>query len=182
MAAQLPGRNNFRSINILDVDNPNPDFQIRNPVLIGQYEVWQTEPMCSKGRTRKKLLNVQLKLPNTGFKALDQPDEIVDLGRSSGRKFYKSVGLNRSLKTSDLEFAAKHCPGNGTSGVFYIDPTGTEIRPGPGPTSVRQFVKPGFKGIMNGRFETVDKWTGLHFRGVRGFFADHGYGIDANNN
>lgn len=138
--------------------------------------------MCSKPNSRNALLNVQLKLPNTGFKALDQPEVVVDLGRKFKGKFYKSVGLNRSIKASKLEFAAEHCPGNGTSGVFYTDPKGLEIRPGPGPTSVRQFVKPGFKGVMTGRYETTDSWTGLHFKGARGFFADHGYGIDADNN
>lgn len=181
MAWQAPGPNNFRSINILDVDSPNPEFEIRKPVLIGQYEIWQTVPMCSKPKSRKSLLNVQLKLPNTGFKAVNQKDVVVDLGRMAGGKFYKSVGLNRSIKAQNLEFAAEHCP-NGTSGVFYTNPAGTEIRPGPGPNAVRQFVKPGLKAVMNGRFETVDKWTGLHFKGARGFFADHGFGVDPNNN
>lgn len=32
--------NNFRAFNILDVDNPNPEFEIRNPIRIGQYENW----------------------------------------------------------------------------------------------------------------------------------------------
>lgn len=182
MAAQAPGPNNFRSINILDVDNPNPDFEIRNPILIGQYEVWQTQPMCTKPTSRKSLLNAQFKLPNTGFKALDQPDVAVDLGRKFKGKFYKSTGLNRSIKAKNLEFGAEFCPGDGTSGVFYTNPEGTEIRPGPGPTSVRQFVKSGFKGAFTGRYETVDSWTGLHFRGARGFLGDHGYGIDANTN
>lgn len=56
----------------------------------------------SRTSSRKSLLNVQLKLPSTGFKSLDRPEVVVDLGRNFKGAFYKSVGLNRSIKAKTL--------------------------------------------------------------------------------
>lgn len=172
---------NFRSITVLDKSRPNPEFDFRSPITVGQYEVWQTLPMCAKSKNKRTLLNVQFKQPNTGIKSLSSPSVKVDLGRMFGGKFIKSNGLNRSLKAQGLVFAQQHCP-EGASGTFYTDPTGKILRSGPGSGNVRQYIKPGFSATLNGRYETADRWTGLHKKSRRGFLIDHGYGIDANRN
>lgn len=171
----------FRSINVLDPDNPDPAFQIREPVLIGQYEEWQLVPMCARARSRTALLNVGFKLPNTGFKSVAEPDAVTNLGLTIAGRFYKSVGLNRSIKANRMVLAQGLCPG-GADGYFYTDVDGRNVMDGPGPDRVRQFVKRGFNLTINGRFEVVEPWTGLHTKGARGFFSDHGYGIDADVN
>lgn len=179
----LSGPNNFRSINIIDENNPNPEFDFaRSQILLGAYEEWQTLPMCMQTSRRTSVFHVVLKLPNTGFKSLAEPNTIVDLGRKLQGRFYKNTGLNRSVRFRQLNIGAQFCPAGAAGGFFYTDPDGKEIRPGPSPTSVRQFVKPGFNFVLNGRFEAVDTWTGLHFKGARGFFSDHGYGIDPDRN
>lgn len=181
---QLSGPNNFRSINVFDADNPNPEFDLsRKPMGLGQYEVWQTLPMCMKAKGRNSLFEVVFKTPNTGIKSVRQQGTLVPLGRPGNSTLARSRGLNRSLQFSGLKFGAEYCPDSGTDdGVFYTNALGTEIRPGPGPNSVRQFVKPGFKGELNERYEVGNAWSGLHYENTRGFFVDHGYGIDPEQN
>lgn len=176
--AQLSGPNNFRSINVLE--NPNNQFDTsRVPPELGQYEEWQTLPMCMEMKNRDSLLAVILKTPNTGIKSLTRQNDLVRLGRPGKSELRQSSGLNRSLRFNNLQFGAEFCPDSGASGgYFYTDANGTEIRSGPGPTSVRQFVKPGFKGTLDGRYEVEDIWSGLYEEDARGFFAGHGYGID----
>lgn len=178
----LSGPNNFRSINIIAENSPNPEFFFRSQILIGAYEEWQTLPMCMQTSSRTSIFHVVLKLPNTAFKSLAEPNTIVNLGKKTRGRFYRSTGLNRSLRFRRLNIGAQHCPEGAAGGFFYTDQFGKEIRSGPGPNSVRQFVKPGFNFVLNGRYEAVDTWTGLHFKGARGFFSDHGYGIDPDRN
>lgn len=172
---------NFRSVNVIDVNKLDNRFKFRKTVLIGEYEFWNTMPICTEPKNLRKLLEVQFKLVNTGIKSLKSPNTIVRLGRMIGKKFYKSTGLNRSISASELKIGARYCPGK-ASGVFYTDAAGKTVLKGPGRNAVRQFVKPGFSMVLDGRFETVDNWVGLHLEGGRGFFVDMGYGIDPDKN
>lgn len=167
----------FRSMNVIDANNLNRDFSFRNPLMLGQYEEWQTLPMCTRSNRKKKAVQSTFKTPGTGIKSLTETSTRVDLGRMVNGAFYKSTGLFRTLRLPKLTVAASLCPG-GASGEFYTDPSGKTVVSGPGPTHVRQYVQPGFSAVFSGKYEPVDQWIGLHSRGARGFFVDHGYGID----
>lgn len=189
---------NFRSINIIDPKNPEKFAKIYKlrgkgkslTVFKGQYEEWQTVPMCAKSKNLKTGINVQFKLPGTGIASAKKLNETVVLGEYPGKQkkstVYRSVSLNRSVNFNNLNISSAFCPllenGRPASGEFYTDPLGKEIVSGPGPTALRQFIAPGFGLLLNGRYETADEWTGLHVKNGRGFFIDFGYGIDPNKN
>lgn len=178
---------NKRVINVLDVDNPNFDFELRsprggpNPITVGKYENWETTPMCGKGRGRDAPIKAIFKRAITGIKSLEEPDVMVDLGRVIDGKYYKQDGLKRDLIFRRLVISQADCPG-AASGTFYTDPTGETVLDGPGPTAVRQFVKPGLNIALNGIYGPEDNWVGLHLDGFRGQMFDHGYGIDVDVN
>lgn len=182
----------FRSVAIMDSNGGK--FQVRSPPIVGQYEEWQTLPICTASqRTARKgdVIRVVFKEPVTGVKSLSQPGVQVDLGRcipdklASGKEckesereaFVKSPNVVRALFMLDIKVASAYCPGS-KNGVFYTDPTGTRVFSGPGPTHVRQYIKPGFSTVLSGRYEPVEPWVGIHGYYGRGFFHDHGYGID----
>lgn len=172
---------NFRSINVIDESNLDPRFRYRKSLILGLYEFWNTQPICTRPKSRTSLLLVEFKLVNTGMKSLTRPDSIVKLGRRNNGKLFQNAGLNRSITVSKFRIGAQYCPG-GKSGTFYTDPDGKRILSGPGRSAVKQFVKPGFNMMLDGRFEAVDNWVGMHLRGARGFMKDSGYGIDPENN
>lgn len=172
---------NFRSVVVLDPKNPDPDFQFRRPNPIGQYETWQTLPMCAQPKNRLQLFETQFKLPIKGILAVDKTSTPTLLGRELNGKLYRSTGLNRSLRGSKMTFAQRLCPDN-ASGEFYTDVYGKQVLSGPGKNAVRQFIKPGFEMRIDDRYEPIDPWTGLHTNAGRGFFIDHGYGIDPDKN
>lgn len=174
------GPDNFRSINIME---NNGLFEQSRGKSLGQYEFWRTLPICMKARNRREGVNIVLKTPNTGIRSMARQGEKVLLGRLLHGKMHQSKGLNRELRFKNLQFGAEFCPSSGAKGgYFYTDPTGHQIRPGPGPTSVRQYVEPGFKASLTGKFEIEDPWGGLHRDQARGFFTDHGFGIDPEQN
>ena len=167
----------FRSVNVVDEANLDARFRFRGSPILGLYEFWNTLPICTKAKSRTKLLQTEFKLVNTGIKSLQRADTSVKLGRRAEGKLFQNTGLNRSMSIKELKIGARYCP-EGKSGRFYTDVRGQRIVSGPGRTAVKQFVKPGFEMVLNGRFETVDTWVGLHTEGARGFFVDSGYGID----
>lgn len=177
----------FRSINVLIPGSPNPAFAHRRPPSIGQYEVWDTLPICAQPKNRRAMLSASFRLPNTGIRTLEEPDVVTTLGLDVGGTFIKNVGLNRALRVSKMKFSAEFCPtdpgtGAAASGVFYTDASGANVVAGPGPGALRQFFKPGFTLEVNGRFEVVDPTSGEYRRGSRGFFTDHSYGVDPTKN
>lgn len=175
----------FRSINVLDIDDPDPDYEYRSPILAGVFEELQTSLLCSESANLNNTFSVILKEPSTAIKSQVDKATLVDLGRFLGgtddaRMFYQNPGLYRSLRFADLKFTDKICP-EGVSGEFYTDIDGNVVD-GPAPTSVRQYFEADFSFTINGRFEVTDPWFGLHNSGVRGFYFNHGYGIDPNEN
>lgn len=179
IAANETGPLNFRSINVLNMANPNPEFKNRKPVPIGTYEIWQTRPICTVSVGRGGV-QVVFRQPATGIKTPDSLTK-VNLGRKYNNRFFKSTGLNRHIRMAGLQVSSKHCP-EGAAGKFYTNPSATTVLEGPGRNAIRQYVKPEFSVTIDGRFEAVDNWVGMHAKGWRGFFHDHGYGIDPNKN
>ena len=182
----------FRSIPVLDDDGGT--FGSRNPAVLGQYEEWQTLPICSRQKNPSRpndVVRVSLKEPITGIKKYEQPDSKVNLGDCIKRllpkgktcddrqrdAFVHSVNLNRFLDMLNVEVSDKHCPG-GKNGVFYTDPLGEKLFDGPGKNRLRQYIKKGFSVVLEGRFEPSETWVGLYSDASRGHFLDHDYGID----
>lgn len=179
--------NKFRSINVIDLDNLDEGFSYRKPPIIGQYEFWETLPMCAKPKNSRAMLSTVFKRPNIGIRTVANLDHIVFLGLPTAGKFYRNLGLNRSFRVGKMQFGQEFCPldpatSQAASGVFYTNPAGDMVLPGPGPNAVRQYFKEGFKIVLSGRFEVVDRDSGEHQKGARGFFLDHGYGIDPDKN
>lgn len=181
----------MRSIPVFD-DNGGA-FQSRNPKILGQYEEWQTMPICAK---REKAARPQdnfrviLKEPVTGIKSITEQSVRVNMGmcipgsiprgtecKETTRTFLYNPGVIRALFVLDIKIADSLCP-DSKKGVFYTDVTASRTFAGPGPTHVRQYIKPGFSTILSGRFEPIEPWVGLHGYYGRGFFHDHGYGIN----
>lgn len=145
------------------------------------YEVWVTKPMCSKTQAWREPLTI-FKDPITGLKTLRfREDEIV--------QFEKHFGLIREFRTEGWILAAEYCdfekpfPSSYRStGVFYTDPRGKELRETHGPDSLYQFIEPDFSLRIDGLYEPTDPWHGLFKDGASGRFNNICNGIVRNRN
>lgn len=167
---------NFHSINVLNPNNPNKKFLLGNPLTFGVTEEWQAVPICGKPVSFKSTFTTLFREPSTALLSLKNTKQLVDIGLFGGKgkksTFFKSPGLYRSLSINKVTFSSKNCPG-GKGGEFYTDVNGNALD-GPGKGAVRQFFEPRLSITIDGPFETVDSWFGLHFEGAVGSFVNHG--------
>lgn len=195
------GKRNLRTINIIDRNNLTAlkaVFNIRNDKL-GNYEEWRTVPICTKA-TGAKNDGLQTILKYPGLAVRSERMDIstsTELGLEIKGVKYRSVNLERVLKTVKLAIDQKSCP-QGRSGVFYTDPFGNVV-PKRNRAAIKQIVKKDLKiDIQKGRWEPVDAWQGLYGIGDgkgcggnktpgekrgkefldQGFFLSLGYGVD----
>lgn len=173
-------RRRFRSVNVIDEGNLDPRFRYRPDPIEGVYEEWVTMPVCAWGPPFGEII-VDLKTPGTGIKSENKEDEAVLLGR-----FSRNAGQARRMRMKEVEFSGKHCMFENTnetvSGYFYTDPRGENLVAGPGRGAIRQYAREGFSLKVSGIFEVAELGLGLHANGVMGFFTDHGYGLDPEQN
>lgn len=101
------------------------------------------------------------------------------------------LSLHRAIIVKDMRVGENECTfslsnihaSRQVDGIFYTDPTGRKIVSGPGPNSVRQFIKPGFQAIIGeGQYEPVDTWIGMYKLKHTGSFQNVGYGVDPTTN
>lgn len=168
----------FRTINMLNLKNPNTHFLLKfKDLMRGVYEEWQTLPICTESANPKRAVQFTLKTPGTGILSLSTPNKPVFLGRTFRRNFYRSLNLYRTVKFRQVTIADTFCPER-KNGVFYTDPTGKKVVGGPGRNAVRQYIQPGFRLHLTGKHEVTDPWNGIYTNNKKGFFRDHGYGLD----
>ena len=178
-----------RLMNVINIDNLDNRYRYRDApdILHGQYEQWSTCPLCSTTFHGRE--------PTVDFKdmALAVKDatsmEEVHLGRMRDGKLERQVSVNRELRVRDWILSDSLCvfylpdiSGKAVDGVFYTDPYGGKLLAGPGPSAIRQFIKPGFSLNVTGEFNTVDTWTGIHKDGATGSFRNIGHVLDADEN
>lgn len=182
-----------RSVNVINQANLDNRFDYREPAsarMLGLYEDWTTAPLCAKPGKHAGLISVDIKQAATGIRSLAQKDVKVHLGSFRGNKFYRSTGSPRLLKLNNFVVSYDACMfrledifnGKSHNGEFYTDAYGSKLYPGPGKYLVRQFIEPGFRMRLDGRYETKDSWYGLHGENVIGEMADFGFGLDPDKN
>lgn len=181
----------FKSINVLDIANMDTTLKFKKPYTQGVYEEWISLPMCAKAKSKKRSFQFTFKRPNTGILSVAQPDTEVKLfapydGKEGGTYYdyvVNSTNLYRSIRFAKVNFDEALCQFDprmyNSTGEFYTNPNASVILPGPGPNAVRQFIEPGFKLYLNGKYETAEHWSGLYEKQSRGFFINPGFGIDA---
>lgn len=176
---QRPYLRHFRSINVIDMRNPDPRFRYSYPMSMGTYEEWVVVPSCTT-TVEGGELTLDIQDPITGIPSVNNMSPVW-LGRRTGPDgFMKNTGLKRTLQVRHLKLSASRC-GFGEDfkgGHFYSNPYLTELRDGPGRDSVKQYIKPGFVGNIYGLWRPGGRWLGLHSPRVKSFFTDRGYGIN----
>jgi len=94
-------------------------------------------------------------------------------------------GLRRDLIFHHLRLSREACgaAGNGDGNVFYTNAYCTERRDGPGPDAVRQVLKRGWVGHLDGKWASVESWYGAYGRvdayDARGGFESIEQSVDA---
>lgn len=181
----IPFKRALRTINVIDAANLDPRFKYLTPLLLGTYEEWITQPPCTRSPRGGELV-FDIQDPSTGVRVMPPGTEKVNLGRidqpGNVALFRRHISLRRTLRVKEFEISAEACGfGEGfAGGTFYTDPFGREVRPGPGPNNVKQYIKPGWKAKLNGKWQVGpgNHWMGVHVHGAKDFFLDHGYGIN----
>lgn len=180
---QIPFLRKLRTINVIKEGDLNPAYRYQTPLLEGTYEEWITVPPCTKSpRGGELVLDVQdpitavREVPGDTKVALgviDRPGPVA--------VFRRHISLRRTLRAKDLEVSAAACGFDGgfDGGEFYTDPEGKELRSGPGPNNVRQYIKKGWSAKISGRWQVGlgNLWLGAHVHGSKEFFYDQGYGV-----
>lgn len=183
---------NKRSVNVIDLDNLNPDYEYHEPrssILRGRYEDWTTKPLCG-GPGRYGMVTVDFVNPSTGIKSVTEMDTKVLLGFNYGKEFIRNDGSSRLIAFHDFRMSEDDCVfklkdikrGMSVDGTFYTDAYGQQIVRGPGPSSVRQFIKPGFEMKLSGMYRPIDVWVGMFEEDADGRFTSYGFGLDPDEN
>ena len=170
-------RPKFRSVNVINPNNPDPRFSYRPKMFEGVYEAWQTIPICSSVGPNGGI-QVDIRTPSSGIKSVKRR-EYVAMRVADNRR---NVGLSRALRVRTLSLGAEYCSFETEGGNFYTNADGTELFSGPGRGRIKQFIKPGFNVMIHGRFEPVEAGLGLHGDVSQQEFWDHGFGMNPDMN
>lgn len=170
----------FRSINVVNSNKLDPRFLYRYPPIAGTYEEWVVSPPCTSASIGGEL-TFDIQDPITGI--LSMPGKKpVWLGRTyADEGFRPNLGMKRTVRARNFTVSAEACGFgiNFKGGHFYTDVHGKKLLKGPSPRAVRQFIKPGFRGSIYGKWTPSGLWHGLHRSSKEErFFLPHGYGID----
>lgn len=180
----------FRSLNFIDPDNLDARLRYFSPVSTGLYEEWICTLPCM-GSPRRGELTVDVEDPATAARNMST-NIPLPLGRRTAAGFRRHVGVRRTLRMRNLVLSEGRCRrayGNDfrlatqpSPGTFCTDPTGTRVQPCDLPTSVRQYMRPGFAGSITGKFHATGRNLGLYKRGARLFLDDVAHGLDPRRN
>ncbi len=185
---QLGDQRRQRLVNVLDPSNPTAGgFKQRKQPKTrkGRYEQWMTVPLCSKTQ-RKRGPAVDVKDPATALKkaSLMLRNNVVKLGRvNSDGRLRQGLNINREFRADGWILSDSACsftlpyvhtaaqkvePKSNTVRKFYTDPYGEQVYDGPGESHLVQYIRPGFKLQITGKFMTNDTWLGLYRDGDHG--------------
>lgn len=152
-------------------------------------EQWRTELPCTS-TSRFNELTLDIKDPASALREAGTADQTI-LGSSLNGELIPQLSLHRAIITEGMKVGETECSFSLSSisglrakdGVFYTDPQGKRLLPGPGPNHVRQYIKPGFQAVIGeGKYEPADTWTGMYELKHTGSFQNIGFGIDPNYN
>lgn len=185
----MPGMNRAkRVINVINPENLHPDYAYRNTnttrtLMLGRYEQWFIRPPCANPANTRQHVVVDFKNPATALKEVGST-AVTILGRAkAGSRVVTAQqnSMNRDLRTGGIELGAPYCGYSiPNDGVFYTDKFGTALVSGT--DAFRQFIKPGFKLTIKGRWMVEDNWVGMHGKGKKGRMTDAGRAIIPNIN
>lgn len=180
----IPFRRSMRSMNFINLLGLDERLLYQKPIMLGTYEEWICNLLCT-GSPRRGELTFDTEDPITAAKDASGEEKLF-LGRQTAGGFLRHVGIRRTVRARNLRVSLNKCRETLGSefdgGVFYTDAYGTELRNGPGPNNVRQFIRPGFNAGLSGKFQPTGPWLGLHRDGVKMFFEDVGFGVDPKEN
>lgn len=163
-----------RLVNVNDPRNRDPFFGYRNStnLLASFYESWITFPMCSDGNG---IIEVDIQNPATALLEKGGNTEMSKLGRAHEDNPYEirfqNPSTRRQLRADGFTFSAEFCnfAMPDSTGVFYTTPDGLTLMSGPGPGSVRQYIKPGFTFSLKNKYRANDTFIGMHYESDDGF-------------
>lgn len=136
----------------------------------GRYEVWEGGlGLCARS-VHKRGMTVDIKDSLTACATRECPVSapltrlapVVDVSQGV---FTPNRALRRDALFDSVSISRGQCSlagDTGGSSVFYTDPFCKEVRSGPGPNSVRQVLKPGWKGFLGGKYGSVESWYGMY--------------------
>lgn len=172
----IKGGRRFRTVNVIgDRGRLDTRLRYRSDIMDGVYEAWTTALICSYTPAFSELA-VDFETPGTGIRGASA----VDIKRGVRLGIHGlNVGMSRNMHVRGVVIAGKYCGFGKQEGVFYTDAMGKKLLKKAGKGAVRQFIKKGFSMKMSGRFKVGEEnWLGMFERDAKGFFVDHGYGID----
>jgi len=174
-----------RQMNFYDANNQ--DMRFKRPSSRGTNEHWFCRPICSD------VGHVKVDFKNPATAAVSGYDNtLVKLGgglMENGDVKRQSTSHRRDISITNrrpwrleydlCKFTLDNIHGVANHGRFYTDPDAKKLFGSTGDNHMMQYFKPGFKISINGTYNAVDTWAGLHMKNSgRGFMQDIGLAID----
>jgi len=187
-AKRVGDEHHSRLTNILDPENRDRRWEYRQGKKLrqGQYEQWRTIPMCAS-LEKKGEFRIDFRDPILAMRRTRDADPTKGPGRTwlrqkRGNGLTVSPGVNREIRVKKLIIGASECGFNVPGGRFYTDPYGKELKKGPGKNSIAQFIRKGFRLVVDGDFLPEETWLGLYEKDGEGRLINIGGGIDETKN
>ncbi|KAK1860332.1 hypothetical protein I4F81_002921 [Pyropia yezoensis] len=167
---QRPKRS--KRLNVWDGADPPGDTSVDTEDLPrGRYEEWRGGlGLCTQSANLRGL-TVDIKDPLTACRdvecAFQSPLTLLATEEDHDKEvFDKNRGVKRTLRFDDVTVGREQCAADGmddaAGSVFYTNPFCTRVLDGPGPGAVRQVMKPGWAGSINGKFHSAESWYGMY--------------------
>lgn len=167
---QRPKRS--KRLNVWDGADPPGDMSVDTEDLPrGRYEEWRGGlGLCTQSANLRGL-TVDIKDPLTACRdvecAFQSPLTLLATEEDHDKEvFDKNRGVKRTLRFDDVTVGREQCAADGmddaAGSVFYTNPFCTRVLDGPGPGAVRQVMKPGWAGSINGKFHSAESWYGMY--------------------
>lgn len=161
-----------KRLNVWDGADPPGDMSVDTEDLPrGRYEEWRGGiGLCTKSANLRGL-TVDIKDPLTACRdvecAFQSPLTHLATKEDHDKDvFDKNRGVKRTLRFDDVTVGREQCAADGmddaAGNVFYTNAFCTRVLDGPGPGAVRQVMKPGWSGSINGKFHSAESWYGMY--------------------
>ena len=184
-----------RTVNVIDIDNLDKrlSFQKGRKLLLGRYEEWTTQPLCTggSGLYGGGGISFDIATPATAVKSVRELGVRIPLGYYEDARFVRSTAQRRVLTVRHFTIGHQYCTAKlgdtrpasrSPPGVFYTDPYGESLKDGPGKNHVRQYFKPGFSIALEGKYEALDSWLQLYERDHLSVVKNFGFGLNPDEN
>lgn len=162
---------NSKRLNVWDGADPPGDTSVDTADLPrGRYEGWEGGIGLCTASANLRGVEVDIKDPVTACRdkecsfrsPLTPLAPVID---PSKLVFHLNRGVRRTLKWDEVTLGRDHCHATGMdtvagADVFYTNAHCTRVLDGPGPGAVRQVMKRGWTGAIDGKFHSRESWYG----------------------